>query len=475
MEKRPNILFIMTDQFRGDVMSCMGGPARTPNLDTLAQEGTCFTNCSTVSPLCVPARISMMTGKYPHNTCSWDNAAFALSPDANLWTKEIKNLGYSTAVFGKLHLHTDFGDMIEREPIVHGYGFDTVNEISGPHSTCQARTHMSDRWKELGLWDAYCDDMRNRGKKPRALPSPLPVEEYYDTYVGRTAREYLESYEGDQPWFLHVSFSGPHEPWDTPEPYASMYDPTTMPDPLPRIQKDGENVPYGELDMRFENEKIQCSVQTAKEIRANYCGGVTLIDKMIGGILDVVKARGEWDNTIILFTSDHGEMNGDHGIVNKRNFLRSALNIPFILRAPQLADRGEKRDDLVNLIDAGPTLVELAGGKLDYTQFGRNVLSGGDRSYVLSEYAGEIMYMEQGLKMVTNRHGQPYIIIDLQNDPNEQHNLVGTPEGQRIWAEKGQQMLSAIAENTCYKPSLIQMETPDQNDPRFVRSVKSEG
>ena len=114
MKKQPNILFIMADQFRGDIMSCVGGPAQTPSLDALAAEGSCFTNCSTVAPLCVPARISMMTGKYPHTTGSWDNAAYALSPEANLWTKEIQSMGYSTAVFGKLHLHTDFGDIISR-------------------------------------------------------------------------------------------------------------------------------------------------------------------------------------------------------------------------------------------------------------------------------------------------------------------------------------------------------------------------
>lgn len=475
MEKRPNILFIMTDQFRGDVMSGVGGPARTPNLDALAAEGVCFTNCSTVSPLCVPARISMMTGKYPHTTGSWDNAAYALSPDANLWSKEIKKMGYSTAVFGKLHLHTDFGDMIAREPIVHGYGFDVVNEISGPHSTCQTRTHMGEEWKEKGLWDAYCEDMESRGKIPRAKPSPLPLEDYYDSYVGRKAKEYLESYDGEQPWFLHVSFGGPHEPWDTPEPYASMYDPADMPDPLPRIQDEAADRPQGVLDDRFSRKPIQTSVQAAKEIRANYCGGVTLIDQKIGEIIEVIKKRGEWENTVILFTSDHGEMNGDHGIVNKRAFLRGALNVPFILRVPGSADSGEKREEMIGLMDVGPTLVEAVGGELPYVQFGRNVLSGEQRNYILGELMGEVMYMEKDVKIVLNQHGQPYLIVDLEEDPNEQHNLAGTPRGDQIWTEKCKQLLSAMAENSCYKPSLMQMPTPDPWDRRFKRSVNPAG
>jgi len=207
----------MADQFRGDVMSCVGGPAHTPNLDMLASEGVCFTNCSTTAPLCVPARISMMTGKYPHTTGAWDNAAFALSPEANLWTKVIKQQGYNTSVFGKLHLHTDFGDMIGREYIVNGYGFDVVNEISGPHATCQTRTHMGESLQKKGLWETYCSDMETRNR-PFAKPSPLPLEDYYDVYVGREGKKYLEEYNGDKPWFCHISFGGPHEPWDTPEP-----------------------------------------------------------------------------------------------------------------------------------------------------------------------------------------------------------------------------------------------------------------
>ena len=114
-KKRPNILFIMTDQFRADVMSCAGGCARTPALDSLAAEGIRFTECYTVSPLCVPARVSMMTGLYPHTTGVWKNANYVLSPDANLWVKAIHDSGYATSVFGKLHLHTDYGDFIKRE------------------------------------------------------------------------------------------------------------------------------------------------------------------------------------------------------------------------------------------------------------------------------------------------------------------------------------------------------------------------
>ena len=469
MEKKnshPNILFIMADQFRSDVMSCVGGSAQTPNLDALAAEGVGFTNCCTVAPLCVPARISMMTGKHPHTTGVWDNADYALSPEANLWTKVIHAQGYGSGLFGKTHLHTDFGDMISREPIVQGYGFDTVNEVSGPHSTCQTRTHMSEEWKAKGVWEAYCADMLNRTKVPCAKPSPLPLEDYYDVYVGRKGREFLEQYHEDKPWFCHVSFGGPHEPWDTPEPYASMYRPEDMPAPLPHIQESTADRPRGEYDRIYAKKEIRCSEETAGEIRANYCGGVTLIDKMIGEIIDTIKKRGEWENTVVLFTSDHGEMNGDHGFVNKRNFLRPSLNIPLILRTPETAKKGGSVSNaLVSLLDIGPTLAELAGGTLEYAQCGKSlcpVLEGAaeHRSYILSEYAGEIMYMDREWKMVTNKAGEPYLLFDMQNDPQELQNLIGAPEYETVVVTLERKLMRAIAENRCLKPSLTQMPTP---------------
>ena len=104
-KRQPNVLFIMADQFRGDYMSCVGGPARTPNLDAIAEEGVVFTQCSTCAPLCVPARIGLFSGKYAHTTGAWDNEKFILSSDANIWSKQLRSLGYATSLFGKTHLH----------------------------------------------------------------------------------------------------------------------------------------------------------------------------------------------------------------------------------------------------------------------------------------------------------------------------------------------------------------------------------
>lgn len=478
---KPNILWIMADQFRADALSCAGGPGATPNLDALAREGVRFSNCSTVAPLCVPARISMMTGKYPHTTGAWDNAACALSPEANLWTRAIAAQGYAASVFGKLHLHTNEGDMISREYLVKGYGFETVDETAGPHSTAFSRTHYSEYLARRGLLEDYRRDMERRGKTPHAAPSPLPLDSYYDVYVGDRGREYLQNYQGDRPWFCHVSFGGPHEPWDTPEPYASLYKPEDMPEPLPPVQDRCPDRPQGEHDARRRKPQLQCDAQTAREIRANYAGGCTLIDEKIGEILDTIRARGEWDNTVVLFTSDHGELNGDHGYVNKRNFFRPVLNIPLIIRTPDTARQGGRVSDaLVSLLDIGPTLAELAGAELDYIQFGRSlcpILDGEAQSVhdsILSEYAGELMYMDNEWKMVVNKSGQPYLLFHLTEDPAECDNLIGDPAYASLTQELTLRLFRLMADTACLKPSPILIAKPRPSDDPALQSTAAE-
>lgn len=461
--KRPNILFIMADQFRSDIMSCAGGPAHTPHLDAIAAEGIRFTNCVTAAPLCIPARISLFTGKYPHTTGAWDNASFVLSPNANIWSKSFRTLGYATSLFGKTHLHGSKCDFIAREDYLHSYGFDTVNEITGPHASCESRTYMTDMWKAKGWLDAFVADMRKRGKTPQAYPSPVPLEDFYDVYVGSCGAEYLKHYQEDKPWFCHISFGGPHEPWDTPEPYNKLYDPEKMPLPDPRMKDANPARPRGLTDKLMAKQTIQCTPEQAKEIRADYCGACTLIDEMIGQVIQIIKDRGEWDNTIVLFTSDHGELNGDQGFVNKRNFFHGALNIPLIIRTPETAGQpGRISDAFVHLIDVGPTLVDLAGGTLDYPQFGlslRGLIDGSYstlRDHVLSELSGEIMYCDEQWKVVLNKDGDIYLLFDRLNDPHEQLNLASAPGTEAISAHLIQKVMCAIAQTRCLKPSVIQ-------------------
>ena len=223
-----------------------------------------------------------------------------------------------------------------------------------------------------------------------------------------------------------------------------MFDPAGMPPPLPRIQ-DTATRPTGGLDHHFEVydrrqrevSKIPLNTDTACQLRANYAGKVALIDAHIGRILDVIEARGELDNTILVFTSDHGEMNGDHGLVYKSNFLNGAARIPLVISTPAMRasqSGGGICASPAELIDVGATLADLAGATWDWEQFGVSLAPTLDtpgarhREDALCEFEGEVMLLTDRWKAAINREGQLYLLIDRQADADEQHNLAGCPE-----------------------------------------------
>ena len=430
---KPNILFIMTDQQRWDAMECSGGWVKTPNLDRIASEGIRFSNCVTNSPVCIPARVSLATGLYPHNTGIWQNLRYDMDANTATWMQAIRDAGYRTSLFGKTHLHHHAGDLRDGEHLVHSYGLQDADEIGGPRASASVLSHMTARWEQAGLWEAYRDDYKARfATKPHMVrPSTLPLEEYADVYVGQQAKRYLEKYDRPQPWFCWVSFGGPHEPWDAPEPYAGMYSPSAMPKAVPKTE--GVSVrPRGILDVRMENAP-GISADEVAAMRANYAGNVSLIDDQIGDILHVVNRRGELDNTVVVFSSDHGELNGDCGLIYKETFLNGAVRVPLLVRTPGTLNGdngGAVADCPTEWFDIGPTLVELAGGTLKHAQFAKslcpviNVPESEHRCFAISELKGEIMYMDKRWKLLINADGLPYCLFDLEQDPDETHNLV---------------------------------------------------
>jgi arylsulfatase len=462
-----NILFIMTDQQRWDAMGCSGGWVETPNLDRLAAEGVRFTNCVTTSPICVPARLSLATGLYPHNTGVWRNVHHTMAPETDNWMRELKRLGYRTSVFGKTHLHPHVGitndelrgagaavprfDLRDKEGLLHAWGLDDVNEIGGPRASANMLSHMTAMWADKGLLPAYQADFAERfSNKPHVVrPSTLPLEDYADVYVGQQAKNYLEQYDKDEPWCCWVSFGGPHEPWDTPEPYASRYRPEDMPEPVPR-SADDDAASMGMLQRLYDHPETSPQFEPGEiaAMRANYAGNVTLIDDQIGDLLKVLEARGWYDDTIIVFTSDHGEMNGDHGLIYKMNFFDGSVRVPLIVRAPGRGIPGLVSDSLAENIDVGPTLLELAGTRPQHYQFARSLvaaLDGGEhRQTVLSEFAGEVMLMDHEWKAVVNNAGIVYQLFNLNDDPDERHNLAGLPEYRQEANQMRLQMLETM-------------------------------
>ncbi len=455
--RKPNILFIMTDQQRWDAMGCSGGWVQTPNMDRIASEGVRYTNCVTTSPVCVPARLSLATGLYAHNTGVWNNSKHKMSADTPTWMQAIRDAGYRTSLFGKTHLHTNNGDLRKREHLMNAYGLDDVNEIGGPRASMNCLSYMTEMWEEKGLWKAYKKDYNDRFKtKPHLVrPTAVGLENDSDVYVGQQAKQYLQNYSHDKPWFCWVSFGGPHEPWDSPEPYASMYSPKDMPSPVSRSLK-GDR-PLGHLDKLVNSKKRSPKFEKGdvEKMRADYAGNVTLIDDQIGEIFEVIRDRGELDNTVIVFSSDHGEMNGDYGLIYKSNFLNGAVRIPLLVRTPETRKNNIQNricNSPVEWIDIGPTLVELAGGKLKHRQFGKTLTptlkdtETHHREYAISQIAKETMLLNSEWKIALNRENNPYLLFNVQDDPTEENNLAGLPKVGDIETKLRNQILEHISQ-----------------------------
>jgi len=230
-----------------------------------------------------------------------------------------------------------------------------------------------------------------------------------------------------------------------------MYDPADMPAPRP-APASAQQRPAGALDQQVASGQVARWGLQSDEIaamRANYAGNVTLIDEQIAGLVALLERRGELDRTVIAFTSDHGELNGDAGLCYKQCFLDGALRVPLLLRAPGRLAPGTVCASPVEWIDLGQTLVELAGGSLPQRQFSRSLLpvAAGElaRDGALSEVDGECCWFTERWKLALNDAGEPYLLVDRLADPEERVNLVGDPEHVDVLRELSVQLLRRLA------------------------------
>ncbi len=195
MPARPHILILMTDQQRADCMGCAGHPVlQTPTMDRLATEGVRFANAITTSPLCMPARASFVSGPYCHNHGIRADRG-QLPADDETFFHHLQRAGYTTAYIGKSHFyaHVPGSHLRDNEHYMHARGIDYVHETTGPRATVKTRSYMTDHWERLGLYQAFQADYEHRrGKHWLARPSPLPEEEFLDSYIGRQAVEYID-------------------------------------------------------------------------------------------------------------------------------------------------------------------------------------------------------------------------------------------------------------------------------------------
>ena len=387
MGEARNVLWIMCDQLRWDYLSCYGHPhLHTPNIDALAARGVRFERAYVQSPFCGPSRMSAYTGRYCRSHgATWNG--FPLRVGEPTLGDHLREVGVRPAIVGKTHMVADVEGM-ERLGIdprssvgVHlsECGFEPWERDDGLHPPGPYGGHprYDDYLKSVGIdrddpWDSAANSGRDEGGELRSgwllkysnLPADIPEEHSETPYMTRRAMAFMEE-AGDEPWLCHLSFIKPHWPYIVPAPYHDMYGPGDI---IPPVRSEAERHDDHPVYRAYRESRI-CRTFSRDEVRERvvpaYMGLIKQIDDQMGALFDFMESRGAFENTMIAFTSDHGDYLGDHWMGEKDLFHDPSVRVPLILFDPRPeadATRGAARDELVEMIDLAPTFLDFHGG-----------------------------------------------------------------------------------------------------------------
>lgn len=375
MTRTPNLVFIFSDQQRADTMACYGNDwLNVPNLNALAAQSFVFQNAYVTQPVCTPARASIMTGLYPHAANMLVNQ-LVMSRDIPV-IAEMLPAEYYCGYYGKWHLGDD---------VIRQHGFDEWVSTEDGHlpeyTRREYRNEFSSYWHHLVDNGFEPDLERMQGKfifSPAAR-SRLPEEFQMASFLGDRAADFIER-NSDQPFALYVSTFEPHPPYNGP--LNDMYDPATLPVGPAFLQRpDGASM-YNRVRGAYYTQYMYEGGDPAQDpymshnpasgqdlttelgwrtLRAHYLANITLVDRMVAKITDALDKAGVADNTIVVFTSEHGEMAGDHGMLEKRSFYEEASRVPLTMRVPWLSREQTLLEGSASHIDLVPTLLDLMG------------------------------------------------------------------------------------------------------------------
>jgi len=434
-DSRPNILFVYSDQHRSDWLGCAAEypqdiPVRTPNLDRLAAGGIRFTNAVCPSPLCSPSRVCLAVGReYHHNGGVQDNRQCHSFCTETFYTR-LRDSGYYTFQAGKLDLSKglDIPFTLPCTKLKHGrlsmaeLGFCDMLEVIGKWAERYEHYVLPmDPYEEhlarCGLFEANVSDMSNRKQRgcPRlpTTPTVLPDEHYKDNWITQRSLEMLNAAPSDRPWFFQFNLDNPHDPNDI----------------TCRMEREcrGRDIP----GPRCANNHFTTEEHLA--MRQNYTAQVENNDRLIGMVLDEISRRGELDNTLIVYTSDHGEMLGDHGAFGKSRWWWQSTGVPLIVSGPGVV-RGAVNSDPVTNLDLSATFLDYASAGIpdDYdSRSMRGVLTGGSeklRAHVLSGMVEGSdrnwrMVFDGRYRLVRDNTTSRDMLFDLSADPDEETDI----------------------------------------------------
>ncbi|MGA3325500.1 MAG: sulfatase-like hydrolase/transferase [Terriglobia bacterium] len=445
-DRPPNVLLIMSDQHTRNALGVAGNPvAHTPNLDALARSGVRFDDAYCTLPVCVASRASLLSGLYPHHHRAYNNA--------QPWPFSVKTLahylgraGYMTGVIGKMHFvdaqthgfdyKLDFNDW-------HQYlGPKTklvAEEIIDPNSG-SGLPQIDDLWRESGdPWTGFIERDNRQGYTSVGRISALAEEDHFETFVARESMRFLRNHGKEQPFFLISSFLKPHDPFTPAERFAKMFQPPEM--KLPET--------WGEVDLATVPQWIQSRIHydgSCPELRfpdaarlhiALYYASLAQMDDNVGKLMGTLSELGLNENTIVLYTSDHGEMLGEHGLWQKFVFYEPSVGMPLIFRVPGVTPSNARCATPVSLVQMVPTLLELCGvpipAGLDGASIARLLREPGAEidSTVFAELALKTQHpgamIRQGRYKYSYYVGDMDELYDLVADPAEMKNLAALP------------------------------------------------
>ena len=438
-----NLLVITADHMRHDAIGCNGNAfVQTPNIDRLASGGVTFANSFTPDPICVPARASITTGCYPHRATGLKANSGRIRDDVPKIAEHFAAAGFRTYAIGKLH-YVPYAPPGEPR-LLHGFGHAELCEEGrilnqyDPEGKIEGLEDYHDYLKSVG-WGGYerAHGVGNNDVHPS--PSPVPAEHHEEAWVANRSMAILKKHKTDhpgQPFFLWASFTKPHSPYDPPHDYARRYDPRDIPAPIGEpASLEGRDRELERRAKRYGWDRL--SPEGVRLARAYYYGLVTFHDEMVGRILQRLEDEGLADDTVVVYTADHGDLLGDFGRFFKTCFYDGAVKIPLIVRAPGAAPEGEVRDHLVGLQDILPTACALTGAPavegvdgMDLSDILRNDITPGRDAYV-AQTGGppyqKYMIRTAQWKYIYCQEGPTEELYDVTRDPQELNNLAGNP------------------------------------------------
>lgn len=426
---KPDVLVLLADQWNPRYVGWDNTQVRTPHLDQIAGEGMIFDACYTTSPICMPARVSLATGLYPHNHghALWNNALdYQMAPEAAPMFRDIRRAGYTTAQIGKLHWNSGTGwrrGFENAEEYYRALGLDRAIDISGPPDSERGNDPYRQHLRELGLLGAVASDLRRRYLEwefePRA--SSVEPEHYHDSFVTGLAIDFIRGQPKETPMCLVVSLHSPHPPLDAPGEFATMFNPGELGIPA--------NVPES-----FRREDRTLDRAEVRRMLANYLGKIALVDHCFGRLAAAMRERGTWDRALVVFTADHGEMMGSHGALTKGRFYEESARVPLVVRWPGRIGPG-RTGALAQMMDIYPTIVEAIGGEMTPGRFARSLLpvatgrQASVRDIVISEIGRrpplQVMARDARFKYWADERAE--YLFDMKADPLEMRNLATDP------------------------------------------------